>query len=331
MPSSGKRDAKSTDRLLHRQSVQIPYFCTYPIIPEQVKKNPNKTEQWPKVPAPAKLVSIQRFLSDSLKLTVSLLKMTIQSKKASRLVNPTPFDEVVVLGNGPSAKDFLEQKQDFMKDKAILAVNFFALHERFTQVKPSLYVLADPAFFMREDDAGILDVIKESVDWDFLLMIPSYAKKHAIWRKKQALLSKNPCIGIAYYNMTKVDGPEWFVQRATLKGWGLPAPHNVLVPSIANCLRIGFRNIYVAGADHSWIKQLWVNENNEVLLDDKHCYDNGSKETVRKSAPLYRILLSFSMVLQSYGRIDRVARKLGTGIYNITPGSYIDVFARLKI
>lgn len=296
-----------------------------------MKKTSQKSEQWLKLPASGIMVSLQHFLINVLKTVSSILKILIQSKRATPICNPTPFDEVVVLGNGPSAKEFLEQKQDFLQQKAILAVNFFAKHEKFAQLKPSFYVLADPAFFLREEAAGILDILRNSVNWNLLLMIPNYAKKQALWKEKQAVLLQNTSIKIAYYNMTKIDGFDCFLYRAISKGWGLPAPRNVLVPSIAHCIRMNFKTIYVAGADHSWIKQLWINDNNEVMIDDKHFYDTSNSKQIVRVAPLCIVLESISLALKSYIHLNNLAQKKNVRILNITPGSYIDVFDRLKI
>lgn len=283
------------------------------------------------VPSSSVAMSIQHFLINLLKSAASILKIFIQSKKATPLTNFTQCKEVVILGNGPSAKDFLEEKQDFLSQKAILAVNFFARHAKFLQLKPSFYVLADPAFFMREKSAQLLDILCHSVDWNLLLMIPNYAKKQPLWNEKKIALLQNPSIQIAYFNMTKIDGFDWFTQQSILKGWGLPAPRNVLVPSIANCLRMGFKTIYLAGADHSWVKLLWVNDQNEVMIEDKHCYDESSQSAVHKTAPLYFVLESISLALKSYVQLNKLAEKKHIAITNITPGSYIDVFDRIKI
>lgn len=293
------------------------------------------------VPAYSIGVSLQHFLINLLKFTSSILKIFIQSKRATPISNFTSFNEVVVLGNGPSAKDFLEQKQDFLAQKAILAVNFFVRHEKFYQLKPSFYVLADPAFFMREEASHVLDVLASSVDWKLLLLVPSYAKKQSLWQEKKKALSKNSSIKIAYFNMTKIDGFNWFVNYAVIKGWGLPAPRNVLVPSIANCIRMRFNTIYLAGADHSWFKQLWINDHNEIVIEDKHSYDTSdsksdtgpSTKSNTNSAPtgiLYMGLESIAMALKSYIKLNQLAMRKNIQIYNITQGSFIDVFERLK-
>lgn len=286
------------------------------------------------VSAPSILISIQQGLVKSLKMAASLLKILLQSKRCRKPQNPTPFQDVVILGNGPSAKDFLAQKKDFLQNKAIVAVNYFAKYEDFSRLRPTLYILADPAFFLREEAAGLFNLLHTAVNWPLTLMIPSYARKHPLWKEKKNVLKGNSFIKIIYYNMTKIDGPRWFIRTAISKGWGLPAPRNVLVPAIAQCLRMGFHTLYLAGADHSWLKLLWVNDQNEVMIDDKHFYDSSSshdKDTVHKSAPLHITLESLTLVLKSYIYLDNWAQHHHVRIVNITPGSYIDVFERQKI
>ena len=60
-----------------------------------------------------------------------------------------PKPSVLILGNGPSlAEDLprlIERREHETKD--VMAVNFFALDERFETVRPAYYVLSDPMFF----------------------------------------------------------------------------------------------------------------------------------------------------------------------------------------
>ena len=49
------------------------------------------------------------------------------------------------------------------------------------------------------------------------------------------------------------------------KGLAMPRPHNVLIPSIMNLAYLGYKELYIVGADHSWLSEITVNENNEAL------------------------------------------------------------------
>lgn len=262
----------------------------------------------------------------------SLIKIIIISKKCPELPSHR-MEDIVILANGPSASDFVKNHLSFLHGKKLLTVNFSVRSNYFTQLKPDFHVVADPILFANEEMSQIFDELAKIVTWKLTLFIPSYSTRYPLWKTKSQILKNNQNISIVRYNLTKIDGPNWFVSCCLQHGWGLPTPRNVLVPSIAHCMHMNFKNIYLTGVDHSWIKLLWVNENNEVMIDDKHFYDPSvsSGETIHKSAPLYLTLESIALILQAYQKLNQIAKKKGCRIINITPGSYIDVFDREKI
>ncbi|MCM1041142.1 MAG: hypothetical protein NC396_01760 [Bacteroides sp.] len=260
----------------------------------------------------------------------SLLKVLCFSKKTSVNVSESLCKDVVILANGPSLKDFLDQKRLFWESKDRLTVNHACKSPIFTEIRPQYHVFADPAFFNDSGSSTTFDVIAQKVTWKFFVFVPFSAKKQPLWREKHKILQQNPYIHVRFFNMTKVSGFDSFVNHCVKRGWGLPSPRNVLVPSIAHCLRMGYKNIYLAGADHSWIKELWVNDNNEVMIDDRHYYDSASSN-VHQTAHLSLVLESIAIALNSYSDLERYAKCKNAKIYNITPGSYIDVFERMKV
>lgn len=262
---------------------------------------------------------------------VSLCKILCFSKKASSVgVSQKSCEEIVILANGPSLKGFLAQKRSFWESKDCLTVNHACKAPIFTDIKPQYHVFADPAFFNDNGIASTLDILAEKVTWNIFVFVPFSARKQSLWIEKSKTLKQNPHIHILFFNMTKVSGFESFVNRCLRCGWGLPSPRNVLVPSIAHCMRIGYKNIYLAGADHSWIKELWVNDNNEVMIDDRHYYDTGAS-SVHQTANLSMVLGSIAIALNSYSALEKYATHKNIKIYNITPGSYIDIFERMKL
>ena len=109
-----------------------------------------------------------------------------------------------------------------------------------------------------------------------------------------------------------------------------------MTPSIMLALNSGFRTIYVAGADHSWMKTLSVDENNNVVSIQPHFYKDSEKENTRVSTeyagyPLYKIVYSFYVAFKAYFDLRDYAGSIGATIYNITPGSFIDAFPRKTV
>ena len=99
---------------------------------------------------------------------------------------------------------------------------------------------------------------------------------------------------------------------------------------------MGYRQIYIIGADHSWIKTLDVNENNEVVSVQPHFYKDNDEENQRvtsvyRNVRLHEILMSFHVAFKAYHKIADYAASKGVSIYNSTPVSYIDAFPRRNL
>lgn len=267
---------------------------------------------------------------------LSVVKIVLQSKLVTRL--PGHFsnpDELLILANGPSLKRTVEESADFVRGKTLLAVNFCVTSPMFEQLKPELYLIADPLFWIvPEKREQLFRTMAEKTTWDMNFLVPARALKNKEW---QPLLAGNPHIRLYIYNTTPIEGFQGFCNWIFSKGWGVPRPHNVLIPSIAMGIRLPFKKIYLAGADHSWLPEITVTDDNVVLMNQKHFYDqNKSKAaTVTQenlhSARLYTILYHMYVAFKSYFVLEDYARSRGKEVINVTPGSYIDAFKRMKI
>lgn len=267
---------------------------------------------------------------------LSVVKIVLQSKLVTRL--PGHFsnpDELLILANGPSLKRTVEESADFVRGKTLLAVNFCVTSPMFEQLKPELYLIADPLFWIvPEKREQLFRTMAEKTTWDMNFLVPARALKNKEW---QPLLAGNPHIRLYIYNTTPIEGFQGFCNWIFSKGWGVPRPHNVLIPSIAMGIRLPFKKIYLAGADHSWLPEITVTDDNVVLMHQKHFYDqNKSKAaTVTQenlhSARLYTILYHMYVAFKSYFVLEDYARSRGKEVINVTPGSYIDAFKRMKI
>lgn len=267
---------------------------------------------------------------------LSVVKVLLQSKWSTRL--PASFknnEELLILANGPSLNRTIEDSADFVSTKTLLAVNFFATSPLFEQLRPELYLIADPLFWIVPQKREMLfGSLAKKVSWPIAVFIPHRARKCREW---QTMLAQNPHITVYVYNTTPIDGFPAFAHFIFSKRWGVPRPHNVLIPSIAMGLQLPFSKIYLAGADHSWLPEINVTDDNVVLMHQKHFYDQGKSEAATvtkenlKSAPLYTILYHMYVAFKSYFVLQAYAETKQKEVINVTPGSYIDAFKRLKI
>lgn len=267
---------------------------------------------------------------------LSIVKILLQSKWNTRL--PSSFsnpEELLILANGPSLNRTVQESSAFVREKTLLAVNFCVTSPMFEELRPELYLIADPLFWIvPEKREQLFRSLAEKTTWPMNLFIPTRALKNKEW---QPMLAGNPNIRLCIYNTTPIEGFQGFCNWVFTRGWGVPRPHNVLIPSIATGLRLPFKKIYLAGADHSWLPEISVTDDNVVLMHQKHFYDQNKSQaaTVKQenlnSARLYTILYHMYVAFKSYFVLEAYARKRGKEVINVTPGSYIDAFKRMKL
>lgn len=267
---------------------------------------------------------------------MSLVKIPLMSRKSSPLPSLNGNkDELVILANGPSLNKTVAEHRDFLDTKTLLAVNLCATSPMFEELKPELYLIADPLFWIVDEKReNLFGSLAEKTTWPLHLFVPARALTDKKWRP---IIEMNPNITVHIYNTTPIEGFPGFARYIYRKGLGMPRPHNVLIPSIATALRMPFKKIYLAGADHSWLPEITVTDDNEVLMHQKHFYDRDTSkaDTVKQenlsSAHLHTILWHMHTAFKAYFILEDYARKLGKEVINITPGSFIDAFPRKKL
>lgn len=260
----------------------------------------------------------------------SLARIALRSRGGVTVPRVAAGSSIVVMGNGPSLADTIDNHSDFLADKDILAVNFAASTPQFRQLRPRYYVLADPLFFTADPPENIRELWQSisTCDWGMTLFIPT--------RTKTPLLRAGDNVAVARFNMVAAEGFTWFEKMAYSSGAAMPRPRNVLIPSIMQALRMGYDTIYLAGADHSWTKTLWVDDANHVVSVQPHFYADSDDEKRRIATdylnyPLHSIIYSFYLAFRSYHIIERFARSRKQRIVNITPDSFIDAFERQRL
>ena len=261
----------------------------------------------------------------------SLGKILLQSRSMSIPTCSKDGKSLIIMGNGPSLRNLLDEHIELLKSMPTMAVNFAANTPSFFEIKPQFYTLADPHFYEATTDANVARLLENlrRVDWDMTLFVPRGASKI-----KSLLAGSN--ISIVFYNAVGIEGYSWLTDFTFNHRLGMPRPRNVLIPSIMIGSWMGFNNIYLAGADHSWTKTLSVAPDNRVITNLPHFYNDDRQELKRIEAVytnhhLHDLFLSYHIAFKAYHEIQAWAVKRGINIYNITPDSFIDAFERRDV
>lgn len=276
-------------------------------------------------------------MADKLSASIkTLVKVALQAKHCPIVRNgadaPRGDRPLYIMGNGPSLRTNLDNNLELLKRSDTLAVNFAANTPEFRVVRPKYYVLADPHFFRNISDKNVaaLSESLKAVDWRMTLFVPAKSRRSA------ARMIGNPMVSVEGFNFLAAEGWKWLEQFMFRLRLGMPRPRNVLIPSIMIGIWLGYKKIYVLGADHSWLKTLDVDSDNRVVSVQPHFYKEDSHEVERINRTyldlkLHQVLESMTIAFASYHKINAYASRCGITIINATPGSFIDAFPRGSI
>jgi hypothetical protein len=283
---------------------------------------------------------------------LSLAKIAIKSKFFLPSFHATE-KSVVIIGNGPSAKEYLDNFK-FDASMPTMCVNMFAATPSFPIVKPKYYLMSDHAFldFSEEvfNDASKLPRLKKqpdflqiqelinsvwksifSANWELILFIPQIYRNTFI--VNFALTKK---IKIQFYNYTVVKGFTGFENFIFKKKLGSPQSQNVINSCIFQAINLGFDNVFLIGVDNNFHMNMLVDENNDLQFKDDHFYKVNKKTTPQLHAngtpvKMHEFFLSLHKAFYAHHRLQQYAQFMGVQVYNATKGSFIDAYPRKEI
>ncbi len=248
-----------------------------------------------------------------------------------------PKSSAVILGNGPSlAEDLprlIERREHLTKD--VMAVNFFALDERFEAVRPAYYVLSDPMFFRdsayRDRVAELYRALDEKVTWPMNLYVQYYNPERFDYR---AALP-NPNIRIIRFHTQLYRGFRsvefWLFRR------GLGSANFGTVVQVCEyiALLLGYKTLELYGVDHTLLDGLCVDDENRLCRADGHYYDDAPavpkpifQKVPHRPYTMSVYLAEVAELFRGHEVLRDYARSLGARIINRTRGSMIDAYER---
>ncbi len=167
---------------------------------------------------------LQGFANDCVQSSLSIVKVVLFSRPV-KIPSPDLSQnmEVVILGNGPSLLNTINQNGDFLVGKDLLAVNFAVTSDYYEQICPNIYVAVDPAFFTNEEYCQrLFSTLACKTNWPLLLFLPVKARKYVNW-KTHLELNKN--IHVFFVNITPVVGfPFFFIPDISIGTRYAPSP-----------------------------------------------------------------------------------------------------------
>lgn len=265
----------------------------------------------------------------------------------SRLIRPRTnirlyrreSDVLYLLANGPSLVEDLRRYEQEIVSADRLVVNFMALDSHFAQLKPNIYLLADPAFFTAPEKladslktriARLQHIITDEVSWPMTLAVPSSALGSPFLNRVTA----NKHIKVLHF-WSGVPCPEniqdfggWFANR-----YAAPS-QTVMNTAVYLGILWKYPRVVLLGADTSFHAMIHVEQDtNRLYINDEHFYgvekkymfvDAGQKVPDRMSRQLRSVATAFAW----YDKLREFADWAGVRIINASSFSWIDAFER---
>lgn len=249
---------------------------------------------------------------------------------------------MVVIGNGPSLNKTMELYGDIVRNTSCMMVNFAANTELFEILKPSTYLLVDPAWYnlteqLKTTVKSCIDAICKKTTWQLKIIMPRCAEGCYATERFKA----NSNLEVLYFE----DGWNRPKNMNLFEAWdkNLISPPGQTVMNTAVWLSIywGYEETYIVGADTSWLEDTHVDQDdNRVYTIDTHFYNN--KEVYKDSnlwkenrryipSKYHEEIETVVIALKSYWELRKYADWKGVKVYNASEYSCIDAFERKKL
>ena len=252
----------------------------------------------------------------------------------------SPERRLAILGNGPSLKQQLPRliAERAWEKADMLAVNFFALSEEYSVVRPKFYILSDPQFFRK---AGIgprieqlYNALAEQTTWPMTLYVQYYNPEkfdYAAAVKHNPNIRIVPFHSIVYHGLRSLEF--WCYRRGLGSGnFGTVVQNGEFIGIL-----LGYKTIELYGVDHTLLDGLMVDSENRLCRIKSHYYDSTppAPEPIYYNATnpprpytMYSYLAETAELFRGHEVMRDYANEMGVRIVNRTEGSMIDSYER---
>ena len=236
------------------------------------------------------------------------------------------WEPIHVLMNGPSRADTIGYLEK-MPGK-IMMVNQALVVSK--EIQPDYYCLADGAY--RNGAKRSTEV--ENIVKGLYKVLNSYEKPLTIFvpnEMRDELPVSNPNIffqGVCCSHCPKYHGGG-VVKQLLQKNMGCPRPQGVVILALYVSIQMGYKTIYLHGADQTELSGISVNIYNQKIYESKHYYDKNNNDIRIQPGTMLDEYEAHMYMYQSFYGIEKYARDCGVKIINMSNDSLVDCFEKI--
>lgn len=163
-----------------------------------------------------------------------------------------------------------------LKKSFFFVCNEFCRTERFNELCPKYYVLADQQYYSKFITSSgkvvhekTLSILNERTKWPMTLFVPVEARLSNFSDQLN-----NPQIKVSYYSKAPLFGAGDIARFALFQTRAIPYAANVSIPMISLAIKLGYRTLDVYGMDMSFYKNFFVNDQNKCFIKNSYFYSD---------------------------------------------------------
>jgi|SaaInl8_200m_RNA_FD_contig_123_20842_length_16952_multi_6_in_2_out_1_10 hypothetical protein len=266
---------------------------------------------------------------------LSIIKRTVYPNGATSLKKidfTKNHNDVIVLGNGPSLKNDLEDIVKKADTHDFVCVNNFCSTTYYTTFKPSIYVFLDDYFFSKivhemwiVQRKKTFKIINEETTWPMKIFLPFGADENIL---KEFITNDNiEIIKMNVFSSSKIN--------LYNSGYFGPEQCNVLIYAVYLAIWAKYKNIKIYGADMSFHKDIDVDQkDNSLVMIFKHF---NSEDTVEKCMKNPERIVPFTATeimkttadtFNAHELLNCYAEEKNITIINFSSYSFVDAYRR---
>ena len=254
------------------------------------------------------------------------------------LLNRFTGSKSILVGNGPSLSQDINEILNCRSGRSLYAVNYFALSEYFYLLKPDIYVMTDPIFWrndinddIKSDNLNLFSKFHD-VDWNMLIVVPHDGFSHIF-----KALNSNPFLSFIWVksNCSKhfSDNMSIFSIKANIS---TPIFQNVMILTLWLAIVSRSRTIDMYGVDFSAFKDYDVDQvTNRIKSSFSHFYKNTKAQSNATdkyqnlpSKMMHNRLQQVTIAFHQMYLLSIVAKTSNVFVTNCSSFSYLDCFDR---
>lgn len=236
-------------------------------------------------------------------------------------------EPIHVLMNGPSRAatiNYLEKipGKVMMVNQALVAS---------VEIQPDYYCLADGVY---RTDATRQVEGQESAVRKLYKVFEEYEKPLVIFTPNELrndIGVSNPNIsfqGVCCSHCPKYHGGG-IVKHILQKNMGCPRPQGVVILALYVSIQMGYKEIYLHGADQNELSGISVNTYNQKIYQSKHYYDKDTNKIHIEPGTMLDEYEAQMYLYQSFYGIEKYAKDCGVKIINMSNDSLVDCFEKI--